>query len=87
MIRKMKFFGEKIGVAFQLRDELFDFVSNGTSKPLGIDLKEKGMSVSPAFKPSLSAALTGDSQQDTEAVVAMMRDGYKVKINESDGVS
>jgi octaprenyl-diphosphate synthase len=44
-IWKMKLFGEKIGIAFQLRDELFDFGSNGTSKPLGIDLKEKGISL------------------------------------------
>ena len=50
-------------------------------------LKAKGMFVSPTFKPSLSATLTGNSQTDTEAIVRMMRDGYKVKINESDGVS
>jgi len=44
-IEKMNAFGEKIGIAFQLRDELFDFGINSPRNPLGIDLKEKAMSL------------------------------------------
>lgn len=44
-IKKMNDFGEKIGIAFQLRDELFDFGINSPRNPLGIDLQEKAMSL------------------------------------------
>ena len=44
-IKKMNSFGEKIGIAFQLRDELFDFGINSPRNPLGIDLQEKAMSL------------------------------------------
>lgn len=44
-IEKMNSFGEKIGIAFQLKDELFDFGINSTRNPLGIDLQEKAMSL------------------------------------------
>ena len=33
--------GEKIGIAFQIRDDLFDFGNEQTGKPKGIDIKEK----------------------------------------------
>ncbi len=40
-VDKMKQFGEKIGIAFQIKDDLFDFGTDDVGKPLGIDLKEK----------------------------------------------
>lgn len=40
-IEQMKLFGEKLGLAFQIRDDLFDFGVKDVGKPLGIDLKEK----------------------------------------------
>ncbi len=45
MIEKMRLFGEKIGIAFQIRDDLFDFGSDDVGKPLGIDIKEKKMTL------------------------------------------
>jgi octaprenyl-diphosphate synthase len=38
-------FGEKIGIAFQIRDDLFDFGASDVGKPLGIDIKEKKMTL------------------------------------------
>ncbi len=41
-IRTMKDLGENIGIAFQIRDDLFDYQDNGlTGKPAGNDIKEK----------------------------------------------
>jgi octaprenyl-diphosphate synthase len=37
----MRLFGEKIGIAFQIKDDLFDFGTDDVGKPLGIDIKEK----------------------------------------------
>lgn len=40
-IEKMRLFGEKIGIAFQIKDDIFDFGTDDVGKPLGIDIKEK----------------------------------------------
>ena len=45
LIKKMHEFGEKIGIAFQIRDDLFDFGTADVGKPLGIDIKEKKMTL------------------------------------------
>lgn len=44
-IKNMWLFGEKTGMAFQIRDDLFDFGSDDVGKPLGIDIKEKKMTL------------------------------------------
>ncbi|WP_116107558.1 polyprenyl synthetase family protein [Lewinella sp. IMCC34191] len=44
-INLMHAFGEKIGIAFQIRDDLFDFGEEEIGKPLGIDIKEKKMTL------------------------------------------
>ena len=45
-IEKMKKLGETIGLAFQIRDDLFDYEENGsTGKPTGIDIKEKKLTL------------------------------------------
>lgn len=40
-----RLFGEKIGIAFQIRDDLFDYGSDNVGKPTGIDIKEKKMTL------------------------------------------
>jgi len=42
---KMRKFGELIGLAFQIRDDLFDFGDNKSGKPAGIDIKEKKLTL------------------------------------------
>lgn len=45
MIQKMWDFGEKIGIAFQIKDDLFDYGDSDIGKPRGIDIKEKKMTL------------------------------------------
>ena len=45
LIEKMRLFGEKIGIAFQIKDDLFDYGDKDVGKPLGIDIKEKKMTL------------------------------------------
>lgn len=45
VVEKMRLFGETIGMAFQIRDDLFDFGASDVGKPLGIDIKEKKMTL------------------------------------------
>lgn len=42
---KMRYFGELLGLAFQIRDDLFDFGDNKSGKPAGIDIKEKKLTL------------------------------------------
>lgn len=42
---KMRKFGELIGLAFQIRDDLFDFGENKSGKPAGLDIKEKKLTL------------------------------------------
>ena len=45
-IEKMRLIGEYAGMAFQIRDDLFDLqVDNQSGKPVGIDIKEKKMTL------------------------------------------
>jgi len=41
----MRLFGEKLGMAFQIKDDLFDYGTAEIGKPLGIDIKEKKMTL------------------------------------------
>ncbi|HTN22169.1 MAG TPA: polyprenyl synthetase family protein [Pelobium sp.] len=41
VVEMMKNFGEKIGIAFQIKDDLFDFGVDDVGKPKGLDIKEK----------------------------------------------
>ena len=43
--QKMRLFGEYIGLAFQIRDDLFDFGDSKSGKPSGNDLKEKKLTL------------------------------------------
>jgi octaprenyl-diphosphate synthase len=44
-IEKMRLFGELTGIAFQLKDDLFDYGSGDIGKPTGIDIKEQKMTL------------------------------------------
>jgi octaprenyl-diphosphate synthase len=40
-------FGELIGMAFQIKDDLFDYSEEAIGKPTGIDIKEQKMTLPP----------------------------------------
>jgi octaprenyl-diphosphate synthase len=42
---KMRLFGEKVGIAFQIKDDLFDYGSENVGKPTGNDIKEKKLTL------------------------------------------
>ena len=45
-IKKMHSFGELVGIAFQMKDDLFDYNNdNSIGKPTGIDIKEQKMTL------------------------------------------
>ena len=41
----MRKFGELIGMAFQIKDDLFDYTDDAIGKPTGIDIKEQKMTL------------------------------------------
>lgn len=42
---KMRLFGEKTGMAFQIKDDLFDYGTDNVGKPTGNDIKEKKLTL------------------------------------------
>jgi len=44
-VEQMRLFGEKVGMAFQIKDDLFDYGSNNVGKPTGNDIKEKKLTL------------------------------------------
>ena len=44
-IEKMRVFGEKIGMAFQIKDDLFDYGDDKIGKPKGTDIKERKLTL------------------------------------------
>jgi octaprenyl-diphosphate synthase len=44
-VEKMRKFGELIGIAFQIKDDLFDYSDAKIGKPTGIDIKEQKMTL------------------------------------------
>ena len=45
VVEKMRKFGELIGMAFQIKDDLFDYTDAAIGKPTGIDIKEQKMTL------------------------------------------
>ncbi len=44
-VQRMRKFGELIGMAFQIKDDLFDYGNTAIGKPTGIDIKEQKMTL------------------------------------------
>lgn len=44
-VERMRKFGELIGMAFQIKDDLFDYTDDAIGKPTGIDIKEQKMTL------------------------------------------
>ena len=54
---KMRLFGEKTGMAFQIKDDLFDYEDGDIGKPVGIDIKEKKLTLPLIYALSRSSWL------------------------------
>ncbi|RYY98823.1 MAG: polyprenyl synthetase family protein [Chitinophagaceae bacterium] len=42
---RMASFGQKVGIAFQIKDDLFDYAADNVGKPTGNDIKEKKLTL------------------------------------------
>jgi octaprenyl-diphosphate synthase len=71
-IQKMWLFGEKTGMAFQIRDDLFDFGTDDVGKPLGIDIKEKKMTL-----PLIYALSHADRSTRRDILYIMKNESHK----------
>ncbi len=45
VVEKFRFFGELIGMAFQIKDDIFDYSDAKIGKPTGIDIREQKMTL------------------------------------------
>ena len=76
-IEKMRLIGENAGMAFQIKDDLFDFVKgNSTGKPSGIDIKEKKMTLPLIY--SLNQVSTAEKRKMIQIVKRYNTDAKKV---------
>lgn len=77
-IQLMHSFGEKVGIAFQIKDDLFDFGVDDVGKPKGIDIKEKKVTL------PLIYALNKASKSDKKRMINLVKnhEDNPDKINE-----
>ena len=64
---RMREIGEKLGLAFQIRDDLFDYDAADTGKPTGLDLQDRKMTL------PLIAALAGATESERERIMRIVR--------------
>ena len=65
---RMQLFGEKVGIAFQIKDDLFDYGTNGSiGKPTGIDIKEKKLTLPLIF------AINQASKSDRRRIIKTVK--------------
>lgn len=67
IVERMRTAGEKLGLAFQIRDDLFDFGVEDVGKPIGIDLQEKKMTL------PLIVALRSADRSDKRRIMKIVR--------------
>jgi octaprenyl-diphosphate synthase len=90
MIKKMHQFGEYVGIAFQIKDDLFDYQKNlDIGKPNGIDIKEKKMTLpliymlnnSGWFEKRKAMNIVRNHNNEPEKVAQLIE-----RVNESKGI-
>lgn len=70
-------FGEKVGIAFQIKDDLFDYGEDEIGKPLGIDIKERKMTLPLIY--SMNHASKSDKRKLKNIIKNHNEDSKKVK--------
>jgi len=77
LIEKMRLLGETIGIAFQIKDDLFDYGEQEIGKPRGIDIKERKMTLPLIY--ALSNANSNDKKRIINIVKNQNEDNKKVR--------
>jgi octaprenyl-diphosphate synthase len=79
-IEKLKLFGEKVGIAFQIKDDLFDYGKTDIGKPTGNDIKEKKITlpliytlnnIDPATKKKLIYILKNENKNNEKVNIVI----------------
>lgn len=76
-VEQMRKFGELIGMAFQIKDDLFDYGEDKIGKPTGIDIKEQKMTLPLIY--ALNKANTKDKNWLINSVKNKNKDKQRVK--------
>lgn len=76
-VERMRNFGELIGMAFQIKDDLFDYGEKRIGKPTGIDIKEQKMTLPLIY--ALSQASPKEKKWLINSVKNHNRDKSRVK--------
>jgi octaprenyl-diphosphate synthase len=75
---KMRQFGEKVGIAFQIKDDLFDYGNSSVGKPTGNDIKEKKITL-----PLIYALNNMDKQSKRQCIyIVKNQNRNKEKVNQ-----
>lgn len=72
-VETMRAFGEKLGLAFQIRDDLFDYGIDDVGKPLGLDIEDKKMTL------PLIYSLKTASTHDQRTILRLIRKNKKTR--------
>jgi octaprenyl-diphosphate synthase len=73
-----RMFGEKVGIAFQIKDDLFDYGQDNIGKPTGIDIKEKKMTL-----PLIYTLNNADKATKRRIIyIVKNQSGDRAKVNE-----
>ena len=72
-VDEMRGFGETIGLAFQIKDDLFDYTDDKIGKPTGIDIKEQKMTL------PLIYTLNNCSEKDKKWIINTVKNHNKNK--------
>lgn len=67
LVEKMRLLGETIGIAFQIKDDLFDYGEAEIGKPRGIDIKERKMTL------PLIYALNNAEKNDKKRIINIVK--------------
>jgi octaprenyl-diphosphate synthase len=70
---QMQLFGEKTGIAFQIKDDLFDYGTANVGKPTGNDIKEKKMTL------PLIYTLNNVDKQTRKEIIYIVKNNNKEK--------
>jgi len=77
-VARAREFGELLGIAFQIKDDLFDYQNDGkTGKPSGIDIKEQKMTLPLIY--ALQKAGSSDKRKMMSIIKRHNRDRRKVR--------
>ena len=73
IVERLRLFGEYVGMAFQIKDDLFDFGDDNVGKPRGIDIKEKKLTL------PLIYALNKSSSREKRQIINLIKNHNEEK--------